>query len=126
MFSDFSQRRFTGFRHEVEFDMKLILVGSKRGFEVLSYRKDKVNLRSICVYELPSQNEEILHVSFADQEKPMFIVMVTAMLHQKNETSQLRCRLLGLRQPSDQSLFGQIGLVEFDTRNSNLSEQVFD
>lgn len=96
-FADFAQRRFIGFRHEIEFDVKFMLVGSKSGFEVLSYRKDKVDLRSICYYELSNQKEEIVHVSFVDQEKPMFVVMITAVLQQNNETSQLRLRLLALR-----------------------------
>ena len=122
LFADFAYRKFIGFRYKLEFDIKAILVGNKRSFHVISYRKDGRSkngnstsseiIRYICQYELPNKSEEIVHLSFVDQEKPMFILMVT--IAGKN---QMRSRLLRISQPNDQSSYGNFGTVDFVKRN---------
>jgi hypothetical protein len=74
-FLSFAQRKFIGYRQEVEFDRKRILVGSKKKFKIFGF--DINEKAQEMLYATVPEAEEIIYLDFADDCVPCLLILVT-------------------------------------------------
>jgi hypothetical protein len=72
----FSQRRYNGFRGQVEFDKKRIIVASKNEFSVIGYENYMSDVNYELLHAIVAMDEEICLIEFIEDIVPKYIFMI--------------------------------------------------
>ena len=105
-FLSFSQRKYVGFRNQYEYDRKRLLIASDSAFCIIGYDIDE-NPQELINTQV-SEEEEIKHVSFIDDERPQFVILIT-----KNKRKpQMINRLLKIKKENDRDVISVMNEME--------------
>ena len=72
----FSQRRYNGFRGQVEFDKKRIVVSSKQEFSIFGYENFMSDVNYELLHVSVAPHEEIQFIDFIEDIVPKYLFMI--------------------------------------------------
>ena len=72
----FSQRRFNGFRGQIEFDKKRILVSSKNEFSIYGYESYMSDVNYELLRVTMGDSDEIRYIDFIEDVVPKYLFMI--------------------------------------------------